>query len=236
MSFLAFLSLCLRLAVVLAGLSLANPEEFIGAVAIILNVLCIDRLACAQHKEGELDSHTLAVAALLARPLSLARSMGDPAGDRLPEAIAGAFWCAVCLVVTAMCKKKGGSAWLPAILNAECGLGVMLTYAPFEPLWMYSCRVVALACLSTLLYLDPPCRDSPIWGGRGFLVCFGPVMFADWWMACCFSLASLACVHWREIAWLLGRAQGPQTHGRAEGPQTHGRAQGPQTHELLSVI
>jgi len=197
------LTLFLRVAVVLGGLSLAQPEEFIGAVVMLLNVLCIDRLMSGAPREGELDSHTLAVVALLSRPLGLARSMGEPVSDRLPEVLLGITWCATGLGVAA-CAKGGG--WAAVILNAECGLGLMLTYAPFEPMGAYAPRVIFFAGLSLLMYStppppntgDPPGRRVVDPSGRGYLACFLPVLFVDFWLACCFALASIACVIWRE--------------------------------------
>jgi hypothetical protein len=218
------LRLFLRIIVILEEMNLTPPEELVSAVVVLLAVLCIDQLMSAtfEHVDGDFDAHTVAFAALMSRPLGLARSLWLPPADSMwfVNLAMGAVWCVAGAMVTAVGvvprdRREGG--WLPAIINAQCGLGVMLTYAPFEPTWMYACSVVAFACLSLMLYMGAPFGRNCYLAERGYLVCFCPVLFVDWWLACCFAFTCVACIHKNELLWLAGRepAQNPQAQSEA---------------------
>jgi len=199
-----------RVLIVLFEMHLTSQEGLVGAVVMLTTVLCVDRLITAHSSQGDgdFDAHTVAFAAMLSRPLGLARSvLSSPVPDgRFSELAMGFAWCAAGATVAAIGREprataKGG--WLPAIMSAECLLGVMLTYAPFEPTWMFSCRVVSFACLSALLHARPGTFGQNCYlGERGYLACFCPVLFVDWWMACCFAAACVAIIHKSELALL----------------------------------
>ena len=208
--------LFLRVAIVLLELHMTRPEEIVSAVVMLLTVLCIDQLMSAKsdQPDGDFDAHTIAFAALMARPLGLARSLWAPSPDGAGfVALAmGVVWGVTGAMVTCVGKEprereRGG--WLPSIINAQCALGVMLTHAPFEPIWIYTSRVFSFTCLSVLLYADPPIARHCYLGERGYLVCFCPVLFLDWWLACCFAFASVACIHKDDLIGLIGRWHRP---------------------------
>lgn len=203
MSPLAALGLFLRISLVLMGLSLTDPQDLNGTVVVILNLLCADMFISNSLRDRCFDTHTVAVAALLSRPLSLWRSTGDPSESTLPMVSASVLWCFACIAVIMLTKDSSDKKMEPAIaaiVNAECALGVAMTYAPLEPIGMYASRVSSFACLSALLYLDPP---SGI-GERGYLMCLLPVLLAEWTAACCFSLAAVVAICWSDVRWVLG--------------------------------
>jgi hypothetical protein len=213
------LRLFLRIIVVLLELHMSSPENLVSAVVMLLTVLCIDQLLSAKFEQvdGDFDAHTIAFAALMSRPLGLARSLWAPApeGSGFAALAMGAVWSVAGGMMTSIGKEareRREGNWLPAIINAQCGLGVMLTYAPFEPMWMYAARVAAFTCLSVLLYLGPPFGRNCYLEERGYLVCFCPVLFVDWWMACCFAFSSVVYIHRNDLMWLVGRgpARDPQ--------------------------
>jgi len=191
--------LLLRVTVVVMELHMSPVEELLSAVVMLLTVLCVDQLISAtleQARGGDFDAHTIAFAALVSRPLGLARSMWPPptSSGVLVSSVMGAAWSAVGLMVTAVGKRARDDAdggWNPAIINAECALGVMLTHAPFEPTWMYAARVYAFTFLSMLLYAGGPLGRNCYIAERGYLVCFCPVLFAEPWTALSFTLASV---------------------------------------------
>lgn len=203
MSPFAALGLFLRISLVLLGLSFADHGEPNGAVIVILNLLCADRLMSSTLRDCCFDTHTVAVAALLSRPLSLWRSMGDPTESRLPMVTASVLWCFACIAVIMLTKGQAANRMEPAaavVVNAECALAMVMTYAPLEPIGMYASRVSSFACLSALLYLDPP-RGI---GERGYLLCLLPVLLAEWSAACCFTLAAVVAICWADVRWILG--------------------------------
>ena len=71
---------------------------------------------------------------------------------------------------------------------------------------------ISATCLSVLLYLGPPFGRNCYLEERGYLVCFCPVLFVDWWMACCFAFSSVVYIHRNDLMWLVGRgpARDPQ--------------------------
>jgi hypothetical protein len=213
------LRLCLRVFVVLLELYISPTEELVSAIVMLINVLCIEQMVSARfdHSGEGFDTHAVAMAVLLARPLGLARSTWNPSQDaRISELAMEGTWCLICTVIAALGKEPRESAegrWLPTILNAECALGVMLTYAPFDPMWMFASRVLSFTCLSVLLHMEQPFGRNCYLGERGYLACFCPVLLVDRWMACCFTLLCVVCIHWDDLRTLAGRGirqQDPQ--------------------------
>jgi hypothetical protein len=222
--------LFLRVTVLLMQLYVTRPEEIVSAVVMLLTVLSVDQLMSAKFEQvdGDFDAHTIAFAALMSRPLGLARSMWAPSpeGSGFVSLAMGASWCVAGLMLIHAGKvprdrEKG--IWLPSIITAECGLGVMLTHAPFEPMWMYASRVFSFTCLSVLLYLDPPLERNCYLGERGYLVCFCPVLFVDWWMACLFVMAGVACIYMDDLIGLAARWH-PHQPQQAAQTQSQGLA------------
>ena len=217
------LRLFLRITIVLLELHMSPPEELVSAIVMLLTVLCIDQLMSAKFEQvdGDFDAHTIAFAALMSRPMGLVRSVWAPSpeGSGFVALAMGVTWSVAGVTVTSIGKEPRGRSeggWIPAIINAECALGVMLTYAPLEPMWMYTARVACFTCLSVMLYTGPPFGHNCYLGERGYLACFCPVLFVDWWVSCCFAMGSVVCIFWGDLAWLLGAILArPQRQGLA---------------------
>ena len=219
------LRLFLRIIVILEEMNLTPPEELVSAVVVLLAVLCIDQLMSAtfEHVDGDFDAHTVAFAALMSRPLGLARSLWPPPpeGTWFVNLAMGAVWGVAGIMVTSVGvvpRETRDGGWLPAIIHAQCAMGVMMTYAPFEPTWMYACRVAAFTCLSLMLYMGTPFGRNCYLAERGYLVCFCPVLFVNWWLACFFAFTCMLCIHKNELLWAAGRgpARDPQPASEAE--------------------
>jgi hypothetical protein len=189
--------LLMRLSVLLLAQTALRPEELLGGFALLLNALCLERLACGTSEC--FDDNLLLQTTVVARLVDLMRSTGPPPSSSVPSIATGFFWSLVGLFATHHAKRPYAEGrWFPAYLATVCGVVTCTTYARMEPLWMHGARAVGLATLSAALYSEAPPAGALV-GRRGFLLCFLPIMWVHWIVAWLFATGAIFVMAWREL-------------------------------------
>lgn len=191
----------LRLCLLLMAESVLRPEELLGGLALLFNVVCVERLTCGSS--DRFDDNLLLQTTLLTRLLGFLRSLGAPAASPVPSAVLGAVWALLGLFATHHAKRPAShERWLPTYLSLACGVLTTATYARMEPLWMHGARALGFATLSAVLYTDPP-QEGSLVGRRGFLLCFLPIMVVHWLVAWIFCAGAMFVMAGREFQQIL---------------------------------
>lgn len=191
-----------RVGVVLAGIYMVRPDEILGALAIVGDLLLIDCLIMhSVWLRGEpwpLDEHSPAVAVAASKlAWEVRASMQDAEPpDPLALLVVQAAWCAVCLCATAQSKLAHCRwGWAYAVANLEFCVFSFLLPAEQEGMELFCARAAAFAALTAQQYAAPLPQDAMI-GARGYLVCFLPVLAVRFDLAMLFAgLAMMASAY-----------------------------------------
>ena len=195
MEFLRFVKALLGSVFVLVSISFVNPSELIGGTILLLNLLLIDRLACGVLPR--FDDNCFVASIVVAFFGTNLRAAGipptaDSGGAR--DALLQLAWAGVGLLLTVNAKRPVDPhtpAWVPVFLSAGSGLCALSTYAPAETFVQFAVRSCLYLGLTLSLYVGREFGEGSLIRGRGFLLCFYPVMFLGWALAVMFALVSL---------------------------------------------
>lgn len=199
----AALRLLLRVALVVAGILLSQPSEWLGVSLILCNLLLIDWLvSCvAQPEPAAVDEHSPAVAVIAAAALRTLRttSASQAEIDAVPRISTEVIWCCYCLAMTYQAKfPPPRNPWLHTAVNAELLAIVSLYAAPPEDRVALGIRAALFALLSVTQYTEMPEYTTFI-QARGYLLCFLPVLVADYPIAVLFACAGFFTVAMGEL-------------------------------------
>jgi len=187
------------LAALLLGGCLTRPEYELGAFAVAMNIVVIDRLACA-GMNPDWDDNAVLAATVLSRLAGLLRASVAPRPDPLPGALADTAWCLLGLFCTWNARDPAPQdRWLPWYLALVCLLLTGCTHAELEPAWRHALRGGAFGVLAVTLHSEALPAGS-LARRRGFLVCFGPVLLVDWVLAWAFVAAASCILVQQELA------------------------------------
>lgn len=199
----AALRLLLRVALVVAGICLSQPSEWLGVSLILCNILLIDWLVCcvAQAEPSAVDEHSPAVAVIASAALSMLRttSASQAEADALPRISTEIIWCCYCLAMTYQAKfPPPRNPWLLTAVNAELLAIVSLYAAPPEHRVALGIRAALFALLSVSQYTEST-ECTTFIQARGYLLCFLPVLVADYPVALIFACAGFFAIAMGEM-------------------------------------
>ena len=196
----ALLRLELRVAVVAACLCLSHPGQFLGVALVLASGLLVDFILCLSLSVLEdtgVDEHSAAVAVLLAYALAGFRETPSPTvqSEVFTRYFLEVAWCAYCLGLTCQAKAPlPKSSWLAWALGAHFLVILSLFSAVPEPASRFAVRSGVFAILATVQgsqLQEHDCLALP----RGYLLCFLPVLLADFIVVTVFaSLGVLASI------------------------------------------
>ena len=203
MDLVQFLKTVIGSIVVLFALLCISPGELLGGSMLLLNVLIIDRLAFLVSPC--FDDNLFLISIVAANFIANLRSAGiapPHASAYLPALTLQLVWAVLALFITFHSRfpvDPTTPPWVPTFMSLGCGLLALCTYSGLEPFPYLVSRTFIYFFLTFIFYMDlvefgPGC----IIGNRGYLLCFYPVMFVAWPLACFFALASLCLLVYME--------------------------------------
>lgn len=200
----ALLRLELRVAVVAACLCLSHQGQFLGVALVLASGLLVDFVLCFSLSVPEqtgVDEHSAAAAVLLAYALSKFRETPSPTvqSEAFTRCFLEVAWCAYCLGLTCHAKAPlPRSSWLAWALGAHFLVILSLFSAPQEPASRFAVRSGVFAILATVQSSqrqEHDCLALP----RGYLLCFLPVLLADFPVVTVFAGLGVLASMWADM-------------------------------------